>query len=128
MSHGDYLTSLPEGFEISAASSHSPICAISNESQKIYGVQFHPEVVHTTEGKQIISNFLFNICRCSGNWTPHNFMEESISRIKKTAGTSKILCALSGGVDSTVAAVLVQKAVGDHLICIHIDTGLDEKE
>jgi GMP synthase (glutamine-hydrolysing) len=127
MSHGDYLTSLPEGFEISAASSHSPICAISNESQKIYGVQFHPEVVHTTEGKQIISNFLFNICRCSGNWTPHNFVEESISRIKKTAGTSKILCALSGGVDSTVAAVLVQKAVGDHLICIHIDTGLMRK-
>jgi GMP synthase (glutamine-hydrolysing) len=127
MSHGDYLTSLPEGFEISATSSHSPICAISNERQKIYGVQFHPEVAHTTEGKKIISNFLFDICGCAGEWTPHNFVEESISRIKQTAGTSKVICALSGGVDSTVAAVLVQKAVGDHLTCIHIDTGLMRK-
>jgi GMP synthase (glutamine-hydrolysing) len=127
MSHGDLLTELPAGFEVSGTSSHSPICAISNEEEKIYGVQFHPEVAHTTEGKQIISNFLFEVCRCSGNWTPHNFVEESITKIKKTAGRSKVICALSGGVDSTVAAVLVQKAVGDHLTCIHIDTGLMRK-
>jgi GMP synthase (glutamine-hydrolysing) len=127
MSHGDYLTSLPEGYEISATSSHSPICAISNEKEKIYGVQFHPEVAHTSEGKKIIENFLFAICGCSGDWTPHNFVEESIKKIRKAAGNSRVICALSGGVDSTVAAVLVQKAVGDHLTCIHIDTGLMRK-
>jgi GMP synthase (glutamine-hydrolysing) len=127
MSHGDYLTALPDGFNISATSSHSPICAIANEKENIYGVQFHPEVAHTTEGKKIISNFLMDVCSCSGNWTPHNFVEESITRIKQTAGDAKVICALSGGVDSTVAAVLVQKAVGDNLTCIHIDTGLMRK-
>jgi GMP synthase (glutamine-hydrolysing) len=127
MSHGDYLTKLPEGYEITGTSSHSPICAISNEDLNIYGVQFHPEVAHTVEGEKIISNFLFEICRCKGNWTPHNFVEESIAKIKRTAENSKVICALSGGVDSTVAAVLVQKAVGDHLTCIHIDTGLMRK-
>jgi GMP synthase (glutamine-hydrolysing) len=127
MSHGDYLTEIPAGYEISAASSHSPVCALSNESEKIYGVQFHPEVAHTTEGKKIIENFLFDICRCTGDWTPHNFVEESIAKIRHTAGKSKVICALSGGVDSTVAAVLVQKAIGDHLTCIHIDTGLMRK-
>jgi len=127
MSHGDYLTSIPAGFEISATSSDSPICAISDEAKKIYGVQFHPEVVHTSEGKKILHNFLFRICGCSGDWTPHNFVEESINKIARAAGDSKVLCALSGGVDSTVAAVLVQKAVGDNLTCIHIDTGLMRK-
>ena len=127
MSHGDYIRDVPEGFEISGVSSHSPVCAMSGKDNKIYGVQFHPEVMHTTEGSRIISNFLFGICGCSGNWTPQNFVEESIQRIKKTAGKSKVICALSGGVDSTVAAVLVQKSIGDHLTCIHIDTGLMRK-
>jgi GMP synthase (glutamine-hydrolysing) len=127
MSHGDYLTQLPGGFNITAESAHSPICAISNPGKKIYGVQFHPEVAHTEEGEKIIRNFLFNICKCSGSWTPQNFIHSKISEIKKLAGTSKVICALSGGVDSTVAAVLVKEAIGDNLFCIHIDTGLMRK-
>ena len=127
MSHGDYLTELPKGFDIIAKSDHSPIGAVANESEKIYGVQFHPEVVHTDEGRKIIHNFLFNICKCTGNWTSHNFIENSIAEIKDKVGSAKVICALSGGVDSTVAAVLVKKAIGDNLICIHIDTGLMRK-
>ena len=127
MSHGDYLTQLPDGFKIIAKSDHSPIAAVANESENIYGVQFHPEVVHTVEGKKIISNFLFDICKCTGNWTSHNFIENSITEIKEKVGNAKVICALSGGVDSTVAAVLVKKAIGNNLICIHIDTGLMRK-
>jgi GMP synthase (glutamine-hydrolysing) len=128
MSHGDYLTKLPSGFKIAGKSSHSPLCAISNKKDKIYGVQFHPEVVHTVEGKKIIHNFLFEICKCSGDWTPKNFIEDNIKSIKEKIGNSKAICALSGGVDSTVAAVLVNKAIGKNLISIHIDTGLMRKD
>lgn len=127
MSHGDYLTELPVGFDIIAKSDHSPIGAVANELDKIYGVQFHPEVVHTDEGKKIIHNFLFDICKCKGNWTSHNFIENSIAEIKDKVGSAKVICALSGGVDSTVAAVLVKKAIAENLICIHIDTGLMRK-
>ncbi len=127
MSHGDYLTKIPDKFKITATSDSSPICSIVNENEMIYGVQFHPEVEHSEEGKKIINNFLFGICGCTGNWTPHNFVEESVKAIKEKAGNSKVICALSGGVDSTVAAVLVKKAIGDNLICIHIDTGLMRK-
>lgn len=127
MSHGDYLTELPSGFEIIGTSDHSPICSISNEVKKIYGVQFHPEVVHTEEGKKIINNFLFNICKSKADWTPKNFINNSIKEIKDKVGNAKVICALSGGVDSTVAAVLVKKAICDNLICIHIDTGLMRK-
>ncbi len=127
MSHGDYLTNLPNGFNVVGTSLHSPICAIENVQQKIYGVQFHPEVAHTAEGKKIIGNFLFNICKAKGDWTAQNFIHESIEQIKSQAGNSKVICALSGGVDSTVAAVLVEKAIGDNIICIHIDNGLMRK-
>ncbi|HMU42264.1 MAG TPA: glutamine-hydrolyzing GMP synthase [Ignavibacteriaceae bacterium] len=127
MSHGDYLTELPEGFMVSGKSDHSPICSIYNEEKKIYGVQFHPEVAHTKEGEKIIKNFLFEICGCIGDWTAKNFIDETIKTIKNRVGNSKVICALSGGVDSTVAAVLVQKAIGDQLISIHIDTGLMRK-
>lgn len=127
MSHGDYLTALPAGFNVIARSDHSPIAAASNEDKKIYGVQFHPEVVHTIEGKKIISNFLFEVCNCKGEWTPHNFIDSNIKEIKEKVGNAKVICALSGGVDSTVAAVLVKKAIGDNLTCIHIDTGLMRK-
>lgn len=127
MSHGDYLTRLPEGFKVTAVSAHSPICAVSNRAKKIYGVQFHPEVMHTTEGKVIIGNFLFGICKCSGNWTSRNFLIEKTNEIKTRVGNAKAICALSGGVDSTVAAVLVRNAIGDNLTCIHIDTGLMRK-
>ncbi len=127
MSHGDFLTELPEGFKVIAKSDHSPIGAAENIARKIFGVQFHPEVIHTDEGKKIIQNFLFNICKCKGDWTSHNFIEKSIAEIKNNVGNAKVICALSGGVDSTVAAVLVKKAIGDNLICIHIDNGLMRK-
>ncbi len=127
MSHGDYLTELPKGFDITAKSDHSPICAVSDEKNNIYGVQFHPEVVHTEEGKKIIDNFLFGICNCKGDWTSQNFIENTVNEIKAKVGSAKVICALSGGVDSTVAAVLAKKAVGDDLTCIHIDNGLMRK-
>jgi len=128
MSHGDYVTDVPEGFAVNGVSNSTPICAISNESRNIYGVQFHPEVVHSEEGTKIINNFLFEICKCSADWTSHNFVEDSIAGIKEKIGNKKAICALSGGVDSTVAAVLVKKAIGENLICIHIDTGLMRKD
>lgn len=127
MSHGDYITELPDGFETIASSDHAPIAAVSNEKSRIYGVQFHPEVVHTLEGKKIINNFLYNKCNCKGEWTPHNFIDNTIQEIKAKVNQSKVICALSGGVDSTVAAVLVKKAIGENLTCIHIDTGLMRK-
>jgi len=127
MSHGDLVTSAPDGFKILATSEHSPICALANSDKKIYGVQFHPEVVHTEEGNKILSNFIFGICGCKGLWTPHNFIEKSIEDISALVGNDRVICALSGGVDSTVAAVLVHKAVGENLHCIHIDNGLMRK-
>ena len=127
MSHGDYLTNLPKGFSVVGTSEHSPICAIENIEQSIFGVQFHPEVKHTEEGEKIIKNFLFKICGAKSNWTPQNFIEESVLKIKQIRGSSKVICALSGGVDSTVAAVLVEKAIGKNLVCIHIDNGLMRK-
>ncbi len=127
MSHGDYLTKLPEGFNVIGQSDHSPFCVISNDEKNIFGVQFHPEVVHSVEGRKIINNFVYRICQCTGDWTPQNFIEDSVEKIKNSVGKSKVICALSGGVDSTVAAVLVKMAIGENLISIHIDTGLMRK-
>ncbi len=127
MSHGDYITELPTGFKVVGESDHSPVCAISNSSKKIFGLQFHPEVIHTEDGEKIIQNFLFDICNCSGDWTSENFIDQQINAVKERVGNNKVICALSGGVDSTVAAVLVKKAIGENLICIHIDTGLMRK-
>lgn len=127
MSHGDYLESPPVDFSVIAVSDHSPVCAIANNKQKIYGLQFHPEVMHTEEGKKIIHNFLFKICGCKGEWTTGSFIEEKIKEIKEKTGNSKVICALSGGVDSTVSAVLVDKAIGSRLTCIHINTGMMRK-
>ncbi len=127
MSHGDYLTEMPSGFKVIGESDHSPICAISNDVKRIYGLQFHPEVVHTEEGKKIIDNFLFEICNCIADWTAESFIDEMIESIKNEIGDAKAICALSGGVDSTVAAVLIKKSIDKNLICIHIDTGLMRK-
>lgn len=127
MSHGDYLETTPDGFSVIGTSDHSPVCAMSDEDKKIYGLQFHPEVMHTGEGKKIIHNFLFNICQCKGDWTTGNFIQEKINEIKGKAGDSKVICALSGGVDSTVAAILVDRAIGSNLTCIHINTGMMRK-
>ncbi len=127
MSHGDYLESSPEGFKVIGVSDHSPVCAMSDETKRIYGLQFHPEVMHTEEGKKIIHNFLYNICGCSGEWTTGNFIGGKVNEIRNAAGDAKVICALSGGVDSTVAAVLVDRAIGDALTCVHINTGMMRK-
>ncbi len=127
MSHGDALTKLPKNFEVIAQSDNAPICAIQYEQKKMYGVQFHPEVVHTKEGKKILSNFLFEICQCKGDWNTTSFIEQSIKEIQQKVGKEKVICALSGGVDSSVAAVLLHKAIGNQLLCIHIDNGLMRK-
>lgn len=124
MSHGDIVTDLPKGFTSSGTSESSPFCVIENIDRQIFGLQFHPEVVHTEEGEKILINFIFGICNEDADFTPENIIEKSILQIKKTVGNSKVLCALSGGVDSTVAAVLVQKAIGENLIAIHVDTGM----
>lgn len=128
MSHGDFLTGIPEGFSVVATSDNSPLCALVNENRNIHGLQFHPEVAHTEEGKKILHNFLFGICGLHGDWTSSHFIESSIQDIRKQVGESKVLCALSGGVDSSVAAVLVHKAIGSQLTCVHVDTGLMRKD
>ncbi|MBA4250834.1 MAG: GMP synthase (glutamine-hydrolyzing) [Chlorobiaceae bacterium] len=127
MSHGDLVSDVPDGFKIVAKSEHSPVCAIENSEKNIFGVQFHPEVNHTLEGKKILRNFLFDICKCDGDWTSKNFIDKSIEEIRNKVCADDVICALSGGVDSTVAAVLVQKAIGEKLSCIHIDSGLMRK-
>ncbi len=127
MSHGDALIKEPENFEVIAHSDNSPICAIRSKTKKIYGVQFHPEVHHTAEGKKIIENFLRNICNCSETWNATSFIQSQIENIRKQVSNEKVLLALSGGVDSTVAAVLLNKAIGEQLHCVHVDTGVMRK-
>jgi len=127
MSHGDLITKMPDGFSINATTDNTPICVVSNEEKKIYGLQFHPEVVHTEDGKIIIKNFLFDICGCSSNWTSSNFIKSAIAEIQEQVSDSRVICALSGGVDSSVAAILMSEAIGDNLVCIHIDSGLMRK-
>jgi GMP synthase (glutamine-hydrolysing) len=127
MSHGDALSQIPAGFEPIAHTENAPICAIRNPARRIFGVQFHPEVAHTPDGKKILSNFLFKICGARGGWTSAHFIEETIRDIRRKVGTSRVLCALSGGVDSSVAAVMLHEAVGDQLHCIHINNGLMRK-
>lgn len=128
MSHGDLLTEPPKGFQVTSHTNNSPICSIGNNDKKIFGLQFHPEVVHTTYGSKIISNFLFNICKCKGDWTSANFIQREIKEIKNTVKKDNVICALSGGVDSSVAAILMHKAIGTQLYCIHIDSGLMRKD
>ena len=127
MSHGDHLTRLPPGFEPIAHTSNAPICAIRDPKRKIFGVQFHPEVVHTKQGKDILRNFLFTVCGCAGGWTSSTFIKDSIEEVRRVVGRGKVICALSGGVDSSVAAVLIHQAIGDQLSCVHINNGLMRK-
>lgn len=127
-SHGDYVTKLPHGFSTIAHTLNTSISAMGNKKRKIYGVQFHPEVTHTEKGNQILSNFLFKVCGCLGRWTMHSFIKEAIDNVKKTVGRSKVVLGLSGGVDSSVAAILINKAIRKNLRCIFIDNGLLRKD
>ncbi len=128
MSHGDYVTRVPEGFETIAESDNTPIAAIADRHRGFYGLQFHPEVIHTPQGQHILGNFLFRICRFSGNWTMENFIETSIEEVQAEVGPEgKAVCGLSGGIDSSVAAVLLHRALGDRLTCIFVDHGLLRK-
>ena len=127
MSHGDWIEEMPPGFTSLAYTDNSPIAAMGND-RGIIGLQFHPEVVHTPQGKDILQNFLYRICGCSGTWTPGSFVVESIERIKNQVGTGKVICALSGGVDSAVVATLIHRAIGDQLTCIFVNTGLLRQE
>ncbi len=127
MSHGDYISAPPSGFEITAHTNNTPVAAIQDTQRLIYGVQFHPEVVHTPEGMKMIRNFLFSICGCSGDWDMGSFVDQAIASIKAKVGNKRVLCALSGGIDSSVAAVLVHRAVQDQLTCVFVNHGFLRK-
>ena len=127
MSHGDHIHDLPESYKIIAHTENAPVAAVKHVEKEHYGVQFHPEVVHTDEGKQIIKNFVIDICGCKATWTAASFIETEIEAIREKVGDSRVLCGLSGGVDSTVVATLIHKAIGDQLQCIFVDNGLLRK-
>ncbi len=128
MSHGDRVTAIPEGFEVIATSEGAPFAAIADEGRKFYAVQFHPEVVHTKRGTDMIRNFLFEIAGFTGDWSMAAFRDEAIAKIRKQVGQGKVICGLSGGVDSSVAAVLIHEAIGEQLTCVFVDTGLLRKD
>jgi GMP synthase (glutamine-hydrolysing) len=127
MSHGDMVSQVPEGFVIDAFTAHAPVAGMSHAERDMYAVQFHPEVVHSVYGNELIHNFLYNICGCHGNWSMETFIEDTVKSIRDQVGSEKVLCALSGGVDSSVVAMLLHKAIGDQLTCMFIDHGLLRK-
>nr|WP_090892218.1 glutamine-hydrolyzing GMP synthase [Evansella caseinilytica] len=127
MSHGDLVTAPPEGFLVDATNVSCPIAAMSDESRKLYGVQYHPEVRNSEFGIEMLSNFIYKVCHCEGNWSMESFIDMEIDKVKELVGNKKVLCALSGGVDSSVVAALIHKAIGDQLVCMFIDHGLLRK-
>jgi GMP synthase (glutamine-hydrolysing) len=127
MSHGDTITQIPDGFQIIAQTNQIPVAGFQKINKKVYGIQFHPEVTHSIEGKRILGNFLFDICQCKGDWTPSGFVEEQVAEIKRMVGNDKVILGLSGGVDSSVAAGIISKAIGKNLYGIFINNGLLRK-
>lgn len=127
MSHSDLVIAPPEGFRVDASTNHAPVAAMSHLERDLYAVQFHPEVNHSVYGQDMLRNFLYNVCGCTGNWTMDSYVDEAIAAIRRQVGDKKVLCALSGGVDSSVTAVLVHKAIGDNLTCMFVDHGLLRK-
>nr|WP_316347063.1 glutamine-hydrolyzing GMP synthase [Desulfuromonas acetoxidans] len=124
MSHGDHVEQVADGFDIIAATDNAPVCGIQNVERNLYGVQFHPEVNHTPRGEVLIDSFVRKICGCSGQWTPGQIIEDAVARIREQVGTDKVILGLSGGVDSSVAAALIHRAIGDQLTCVFVDNGL----
>jgi GMP synthase (glutamine-hydrolysing) len=124
MSHGDKITRMPPGFTTLARSNNTPVAAMGDAVRRLYGLQFHPEVVHTPQGAHILRAFLYDICNCQGGWTPGSFIEEAVERVRAQVGTGHVVCGLSGGVDSAVTAALLQRAIGDQLTCIFVNNGL----
>ncbi|MGN1050715.1 MAG: glutamine-hydrolyzing GMP synthase, partial [Acutalibacteraceae bacterium] len=127
MSHTDYISKVPDGFKITASTPLCPVAAMENDEKKLYATQFHPEVAHTEQGKEMLHNFLFKACGCKGDWKMDSFVKTTVSELKKSIGDKKVVVGLSGGVDSSVAAVLVHKAIGKNLTCIFVDHGLLRK-
>ena len=128
MSHNDYISQVAPGFAITAHTADCPVAATENASKNLYAIQFHPEVLHTEEGQKMLSNFVLGVCGCKGEWRMDSFVEASIKEIREKVGNGKVLCALSGGVDSSVAAVMLSKAVGEQLTCVFVDHGLLRKD
>lgn len=128
MSHFDYVAKIATGFEITAHTKDCPVAAFEDENKKLYGIQYHPEVLHTVEGSKMLGNFVRNVCKCECNWKMDAFVETEIAKIREKVGNGKVLCALSGGVDSSVAAVLLSKAIGEQLTCVFVDHGLLRKD
>ena len=124
MSHGDHVARVPAGFEVVAGTANSPVCAIQNNERNLYGVQFHPEVNHTPRGELLIDTFVRKVCGCSGQWTPGQIIEDAVTRIRSQVGSDQVILGLSGGVDSSVAAALIHRAIGDQLTCVFVDNGL----
>ncbi len=124
MSHGDHVETMPQGFETVAHTTNAPVCAIQNLAKNLYGVQFHPEVNHTPRGEQLLDTFVRQICGCTGQWTPGKIIEDAIARIREQVGSEEVILGLSGGVDSSVAAALIHRAIGNQLTCVFVDNGL----
>jgi len=127
MSHGDKMTAFPKGWSVLAHSANSPIAAFADPTRRVFGVQFHPEVAHTPRGREVLDNFVFRVCHCRPDWTMGHFIETSVKKIRDQVGAGRVLCALSGGVDSSVAATLIHRAIKDRLICVFVNNGLLRK-
>ena len=127
MSHRDYISKVPEGFSVTATTAHCPVAAMADDARKLYGVQFHPEVNHTENGSHMLHSFLYDVCGCQGNWRMDSFIDDTVAQIREQIGDKSVVLGLSGGVDSSVAAALISKAVGKQLTCVFVDQGLMRK-